>query len=453
MQKLISKYGLAAHLALVAVAPLFLSSAAVLYLTLLGAVWLVMEPSRIGDETLHEARGRVALAIFHDPVFWVLLALSLGALIAVVNTGVGAAYQVETASWVIAPAAFPLLPSSVEGVALPLLSTFLAALVVTEGARHALGRAARSAFTLVASCLSGIGALVWGVLAKEGVARALALTACPVSDPVFMGGAFGIFLSVAVIALASAFEFGWFKVIPLAIVAVTGNAFGLFMFAPSPFVVLYASIAFLLLVYAILYLHFQGGRHYEAGVFVLVVFAVAAAALAVIGLLPANLAGARAEEITTGAFVPANYAETRTVLSDVAARAWKERPWLGFGEGSFDLCLQFYATDDDWRVLTPLQKAVPNGYWTILLEGGVIRAFLLAALFALLLVSYVVRLAKGVRRALPHPLSWIGLLAFLAVVAETLVDSSISLPGLFVALVAVFSLSAMAFPKEMKSHV
>ena len=81
MQKLISKYGLAAHLALLAVAPLFLfpflpgESVATVELWLSGftLVWLLMEPSRRNEEMLHDARMRVAGDIARDPLFWALL--------------------------------------------------------------------------------------------------------------------------------------------------------------------------------------------------------------------------------------------------------------------------------------------------------------------------------------------------------------------------------------------
>ena len=85
MQKAISKYGLAAHLALLAVAPLFLfpfcddawTARVVIWLSLFAAVWTILEPSRRAEETLHDARFRVASSIARDPLFWLSLCLVL----------------------------------------------------------------------------------------------------------------------------------------------------------------------------------------------------------------------------------------------------------------------------------------------------------------------------------------------------------------------------------------
>ena len=89
MQKAISKYGLAAHLALLAVAPLFLfpfcgavwTARVLLWLSFLAFVWTLVEPSRRQGEMLHDARFRVFLSVFRDPLFWFSLFLSLVAFV------------------------------------------------------------------------------------------------------------------------------------------------------------------------------------------------------------------------------------------------------------------------------------------------------------------------------------------------------------------------------------
>ena len=87
MQKLIGKYGLAAHLALVVVAPLFFTPTAVLWLSALAVVWFFLEPSRIGFEQLHDARRRILSSLWKDAVFWVFLALTVIAGIRFANGG------------------------------------------------------------------------------------------------------------------------------------------------------------------------------------------------------------------------------------------------------------------------------------------------------------------------------------------------------------------------------
>lgn len=107
MQKLISKYGLAAHLGIITAAPLVLfplcSAAAIgvsmLYLALVGAIWVIMEPSRIGREMPHNARERVIRTIVRDPLFYALLLLAGFAAVRALNQGVGMSYDLELQSW------------------------------------------------------------------------------------------------------------------------------------------------------------------------------------------------------------------------------------------------------------------------------------------------------------------------------------------------------------------
>lgn len=76
MQTLITKYGLAAHLALLTVAPLFLFpfcgegtiTVVMLWLSGLAFIWILMEPSVLAGEVLHDARNRVSANMFRDPL-------------------------------------------------------------------------------------------------------------------------------------------------------------------------------------------------------------------------------------------------------------------------------------------------------------------------------------------------------------------------------------------------
>lgn len=452
MQTLISKYGLAAHLALVAVAPLFLSAGAVIWLSVLGAVWLVMEPSRIGNEMLHDARRRVTRSLAFDPLFWVLLALLVVSIIRMFNVGIAAAYDAETSRWSISDAALPLMPGSVEGSAFPLVGCAAAALVSVSGCRHCLGRSARGAFALVASMLSAVGAYVWALLCQEGSEVALSAVECPLTDPSFAGGAYGIFLVCAVVSLVVAFESSWRKVMPLTILGISGNLLGLFLFSPPAIAAAYAAVTVIIFIYAFVYLRLRLARTAEFKFLVFFGMGVALAVVLAEWLLSRSFVDSRTMPYLTGAFVPDGYLESRAVISEIVARAWKTQPWLGFGYGSFPIVFQFNAMPSDWEVVSSLQKAVPNGYLMLLVERGVVGAFFLAVPLVLLLVTYVRRLVLGVMRSMPNPLSWVGFLILIVAALETLFDASFLAPGTAVALVSVFALSAAAFPKEMRSH-
>ena len=101
MQKAIAKYGLAAHLALVAVAPLFLFpffgdvvvAKVLLWLALPAACWVLLEPSVRRGEMPHDARRRVFRAIVRDPLFWTFLAVLVVTGLRALNTGVALEYD------------------------------------------------------------------------------------------------------------------------------------------------------------------------------------------------------------------------------------------------------------------------------------------------------------------------------------------------------------------------
>lgn len=448
MQKIISKYGLAAHLAFLAVAPLFLSNGAVLPLALLSAVWLVMQPSRVGSEMLHEARKRVVHALMVDPLFWVLLTLVVFTLVRSANTGIQLAYDAEVGRWFVANPIWPLLPGSVEGAAEGLVGCALSLWVVVTGCRHALGRSARGAFCFVASGLAGLGGLVLAFLHREGVASVVTDSACSLTESSYLGAAFGVYLSLSLVALSAAFMSRWLRILPLLPLCVAGNAVGLFAFAP-PAVVAAFSVAILLeLLYVFVYLRMKAGRTTEFKYLVIFGFGLILSVLATMLFFTPSFVESRVNAFLDLSFVPKGFVETRAVLSDLAARVWRASPWLGTGVGSFALDLQYHATPADWAILSPLQKAVPNGYWMLIAERGVIGAFVLGVVLVLLVVTYVHRLVKGVLLSLPDPLAWAGLLMLIVAGVEMLVDVSFLSPGAMVALLAVFSLSASAFPRR-----
>ena len=454
MQKLISKYGLAAHLALVAVAPLFLPLSAVIWLSVLGAVWLVMEPSRFGDELLHNARRRVVKALVSDPLFWVLLVLVGVVVLRMLNTGVAMIYDAEAGKWLLSEPALPLLPGSVEGGSAPLVGCAVALFVILPASRHCMGRSSRGAFALLASALSGIGAyvLLIGEWVSPLTASAVSTDASWLSDPCFSGVAYGGFLLCAVVSLVSAFEMRWLKVMPLTIVGISGNLLGLVLLAPVTVAAAHLAAALVVLLYSFVYLRLRLGQAAEFKFLVFFGMGVVLFVLATQWLSPGAFSEERLSPLLSGRFVPECYVELRNALSDVSARTWKAHPWLGCGYGSFPLALQFNVSPEGWTVIPPFQKSALNGYWMILAERGVVGAFLLAVPSALLVITYVRRLVKGVTLSLPHPMAWAGFLLAVVASLEMLVDTSYLAPGATVALVSVFALSAAAFPKEMRSN-
>ena len=448
LQVFITKYGLAAHLAFLVVAPLFLNPSAVIWLTALCAIWFLMGPSRIGRETLHEARARVAGATARDPLFWTLAALVAVAGIRFANGGVALAYDAEKAVWSVTYPSFRLLPGSVDGAGFEGFSCAAAILVAVTAVRHALGRSARFAFLFAAAAMSGVLAATLAILYAMGSESAAEAVRCSIEKPSYSGAAFGVYLCCGLSGLLAAFEHRWLKAMPLAFFAVGANALGLFVFAP-PFVqCLFAAAALVAVGLAFAYarIRMPAGSEFKYLAVCGLLFAFAAATVGAI--LPPAVLEARLAPYTTGEFLPPAMLAARKALASVSLEIWKSNPWFGGGLGSFPLELGYFARPEDWKAISPVQTAPLGAHWMILSERGVVGAFCIAAPVVLLLVDYFRNLATGVRAGFPHPAAWSGVLVFAAAVAESMIAVSFLSPGMMTAAAAVLAVSANAFPKR-----
>ncbi len=451
MHKLLTKYGLAAHLAILAVAPLFLSATAVLWLSAIAAVWVVMEPSRIGAEMLHSARARVWKKIVEDPVLWVMLSVAVFTGIETLNGGVSLAYDAETLKWSVSSPAMPMLPGSVDGCGFAEFAAAIAATVVLQGIRSALGRSARGAFLLVSSLLSGVGAVVMSMMISEGVPSAVLASKCDISEPSFIGSIFGVYLSFAVCAISIAQEKKWFMAMPVAMFAAGANAVGLFIFAPAGIFALFAGVALLTVLYAIVYARIKIGVTAEFKYFIFFAFPVVLALLAVVFTVDPEIVADRTAAYSEGNFRPEGFTEARQITSSIAKKVWKADPWLGSGLGSFALDMKYHALPTDWMIVSPVQRAPLNGFWMILAERGVIGAFVLAVPLVLLLVFYFIRMFGSFGARMPEASCMIGIPVLSAYLAEAFVDATCVMPGMLLAVVAALSISACSFPKEKRN--
>lgn len=437
MQKFIAKYGLAAHLAILAVAPLFLSPIPVLCLSLLGFIWVLLEPSRIGNEMLHDARGRVLRGMVRDPVFWVMLFLVAFAGIRALNGGVCMAYDAEISKWYIHAPEAPLLPGSVDGAALPLFTGAVALFVLMQGCRHALGRFARFAMLLGLVFFVGSGMLV------EGFGE---LKPCELVNPCYRGVAAGLSLIISLPVLTAVFERRWWFTLPVVMIGIMGSAVGLFLFTPPIVTVAFVGGVVIVELYNFLYLRIRIGKLADFRHLVVFALPLAMAAVFVIQLLPEADLIARLGSFESGKLLPEEFEKLRAILSQVCLKVWRTSPWLGSGLGSFPIDLRFNATAFDWDVISPLQAAPLNGYWLLLVERGVVGAFVLAVMGVMLLVSFIHRFALAINR-LPHPLCPAGVVLLIIAALEMVGDCSFMMTENLILLVTIFTLSANAFSK------
>ncbi|MBR2838277.1 MAG: O-antigen ligase family protein [Kiritimatiellae bacterium] len=458
MQKAIAKYGLAAHLALLAVAPLFLFPfcgateimVVMLWLSLAGVWWIMLEPSLRGGEMLHDARRRVSRSIRRDPLFWTFLAVAVFAGLRALNTGIAMSYDFETRKWLVASAAFPLFPGSFASSGeLPFAAAVALGVVVT-GCRHAMGRSARMAFLLIASSLSGAAAVMLLLLYGSGNAAAKAALECP---PVWLhcpGVAFSLYLMCGMVSLLAAFEYGWNAAVLLVVFAVGGNAAGLFAFSPTLDALAFAAVALLLLVlvFASASRNLRGSGNFR----LLVVFSIAIVlgGLLVVSLLPDGVVASKTAPIVAREFLPEGLLERRGVLSAAALKAWKANPWVGVGMGGFQFNLRFCVAAADWTHVPNGMSAVPNGWWQLLVEHGIVGSVAFLLPFGFLLFTYF-RRAVGCFRArrLPGAASLAALLALVALVGTAFFDCSLLRADVIVVVGAILAVSAKSFPKEM----
>ena len=458
VQKLIAKYGLAAHLAILAVAPLFLFpfcttgtvAWALIWLTLPTALWAVLEPSLRGGEHLHDARRRVVKAVFRDPLFWASLVLVVFTGFRALNGGISLSYNAEESVWRVSSPVFPILPGVVGSAGDLSFAVALACVVLLQACRHALGRSARMAFLLVASFLSGLAALIALVALHEGAAgaRALLPSGCGTGLS-FIALAFGLHLIGGIVALIAISEHRWRSSFFLLLLAIGGNAAGLFAFAPAYLSASFALAGVLILAYALAFSFWAFSSSDGFKLMVIGGIALTFGGLLVVALLPKAVMDERLVAFTNLAFFPGRFWEIRGVLSAVAFKSWVSHIWIGTGIDSFPLDFRFAAQDADWAVLPRGATAVANGWWHLLVERGLVGTVFFILPFGFLLFTYVRRLAGGVRaHALPHPACLIAPVALALFVATGFVDCSPLRIEALMAECAYLAVSAAAFPRK-----
>lgn len=458
MQKAIAKYGLAAHLALLAVAPLLLFpfygaseiAVAMLWLSLAGAWWIVLEPSLRGGEMPHDARRRVFRAISRDPFFWVALAVAAFAGLRALNTGIAMSYDFETRSWSVSSAAFPLLPGSFASSGDLPFAAAVAFGVVVVGCRHAMGRSARMAFLLMSSALSGAAAAWLLLLYGHGNAAAKAALECAPDWLFHPGVAFALYLMCGTVSLLAAFERGWNAAVLLVVFSVGGNVAGLFAFCPAIDAVVFAGAAVLLFaaVFLSAWRTLQGSGKFR--LFVVFSVAVVLGGLMVVAALPDGVVAAKVAPFVSRELLPDGLLDRRGVLSAAAFKSWTSHPWAGVGMGAFQFDLRFSIAAADWVRVPRGMSAVPNGWWQLLVERGIVGAVAIALPFGLLLFTYFRRAAGCVRaRRLPGAAALVAPLALAALACTALFDCSLLRADVIVVVGAILAVSAKSFPKEM----
>jgi len=407
-----------------------------------------MEPSRLGDEMLHDARRRVLALLVRDPLFWVLLVVVALAAVRWLNGGVGAAYDAEKGVWFLRGPAFSWFPGSASNAGGQEFAVAVALLVVVMGCRIALGKSARHAFFVLISTFTGVFGLVLAYMHYDGLAVARSLSVFELCLPMHLGMVFGLGLLTTTVAMVSAFELVWRKAHLLLLAGLVGNAAGLLVFAPVWTTAAFLAACVVLFVFAFVYAKLTMGGNAEFKYLVGFGLGLVLAGVVAVGVVSEKPLLEKVESVQEGRFFSAEYLSARDTLSGVSQRVWKTHPWIGTGIGASAQGIRFAATEEDWRSMPPDQAYALNGYWQILVERGIVGAVFAICPLSLLLFSYFRRLVVGVRCRIPPPAAWEGLVALVPVFVLAAADCSILYPGVSVLIAAILAISANSFPKE-----
>lgn len=469
MQTFISKYGLAAHLALLAVAPLILYpfcgpntlATVQFWLSFVAAIWLLMEPSRRAEEMLHEARVRVRGAVLRDPLFWFFSVLVVLAAIRCLNGGIVRRFDTIAHKWVLAGPSVQLLPGSVDELGLMNLSTVIAATLVITGCRQALGKSARIAFASFIGLFGGITAIALIVLCHVGKPEILALAGFSGEEWRFAvdsvttvssaGNAFGLCFLASIVGLAGLFECQWNKLLLLFSFAVGATGIGLFYFASPATFVLYMAMGIVLLLGCIAYLWLTLSGAVVFRFIAALLLAAAVPAAVVTCLAPAEMTSFHADllggigDFPTG-LLPDGFWERRAELTEQAAAFWKDAPWLGLGQGAYPI--QLWLTGAALK--GGLATGTLNGWWLLLAERGIIGVLTVVLPLGFMVFTLVWRIIGAWGRRVFLPLAALGLAGLLLTGVTSFWECSFLRADSLLLTGSLFALAASTFPAPRK---
>ena len=469
IQKVITKYGLAFHLAMLAalpsaLAPLVSSSElgrVVLWLSFIGVLWIFIEPSIRKGEHLSVARMRVFAGIVRDPVAWFFLVMIFFAGVRWLNSGLGLVYDIEKVSWSVSEPAWSVFPSSVEDEGFLPFTVVAACAVVVLGLRHAVGLSARVSFGMTGAFVSGAGGVAVSVLACIGM-NPFASDAVAgfgvVREPLF-GALYGIWLFVALGAGAHAEQKGWSHARIVHCLTVGGNIAGLVFFAPPLVASSYLALAAIYALYCWIWVGRAGSKGAVAKNLVFTLLGVVGMVLAFLMFAPAEIKDSKLAGLDPSVAWKNEVHEADVALSGMAKRMWLKSPWSGVGLGAFRLQAPFVAQSEDWEVVPPNPARAINGYWNLLSERGSVICALVAVGIGLLIWSWV---ARGVEAFLHlrtdaefdvfpfscPPIVWIPLFFIPLVAVEGVFAPAFSVRTLFLAAAAALALATASFPRR-----
>ena len=469
--RLITKYGLATHLALLASLPLallpFLSERhlglTILWLSALAGLWLLLEPSILAGEHLSTARGRVRHDMFRDPLFWFFLVTVVFAGMRWLNSGIGMHYDPEEGAWSVAKPFMETLPASVGDSGFLPFAVTVGLGVLVQGVLHGLGLSARVSFGLVTGFVLGIAGMAcatfvcleWSPFIQHAKAGFM-------SGP-FYGSSFGLILLMSLMSGMQAESRKWTAARLPFCVAVAGNLAGLLFFAPPVLSMGYIAVALLMALFAFVHQSRGGSLGVVAYSLTMVIFGSAFAVCALLAFAPEAVVKVKTEGMDMATAFPDSYRQASEILRRISRSMWQGSPWSGVGVGAFNLHAKFLAEKSDWYVLAPNVSSAINSYWTILAERGILGSLMLASAAILFLYAWVKNLVQAVIYLHSRddadtflfacaPIVWALPVVLALFCVEALFTPVLSCSVTLFAVTALLALSAASFPRAPRSR-
>lgn len=468
-QKIITKYGLAFHLAVLAALPSalapFVSDQAlgrtVLWLSAIGVLWLFIEPSIRKGERLSQARYRVWIGFMKDPVLWFFMLYAVLCFVRWLNSGVELVYDAEKVAWSVAEPVLSVFPASVKDAGFLPFAVVVAAMTVVLGLRHAVGMAARISFGVCGSLIAGLGGWAAAASACLGYEPFIADAASGfgiVREPL-SGCLWGIWFLVALSSGAQAELRSWRRGRLAYTIAIGGNVAGLVFFSP-PFVsAAYLGLGLLFAVYVWVWLSRAGSKGTVARNFVFCLLGVGMAAWLLMTFAPASVKDAKLGGLDPEKVWSPSDRDASSALSGIARRMWLDDPWCGAGLGAYPLKASFVARDEDWEVVPPKPVRAVNGYWTLLSERGNVMCGIFALLLGLLFWIWGTRCVEAFMYhredadadVFPFscaPVVWLPVIFIPLLAVEGVFASVFSVRTLLLAVMAATALATATFPRR-----
>lgn len=366
-----------------------------LWLALVGAVWVLLSPSVMSGERMHHARTRVLLDILHDPLFYVSLVIAAFAACRWANSSVDVVYDYALSDWRVARGVAGFLPAAAVGSGYFEFSCSIAFVVLMQGCRHAIGRGARFFYILLCAILAGVSAVValtgWS-LGTEFFAKA---ASCPRTGTSFIGTAYMIYSVAAVYSVVSAFEYKW-RSGAFTLVVLSGALMAAaFVFSPETNFIVLASVIVLSLASS---LPFAVANLKSSALFKCVfsyLLVLTSATLLLFLAAEDSFLLEKVSFLTGEGYLSDALSAQRKILSAASFRIWSENIWLGCGIDAFRLELPFVLSDEA-QIVVPVGQASPiNGWWHVLVERGLVGAILYAVVLGFLLWSFFSRFVNA----------------------------------------------------------